>query len=127
MSTHDPHHKTQDAAGGTPIGERSLLDAAAEDAYWRDAYRRERHYDPAYQYDDYAPAYRTGYEGVARYAGQSFEVAEPRLRDDYTRLRGASPLEWEHARHSARSAWDRLSSAGGTADPGIVSNPPRTR
>lgn len=97
-----------------------------EDAYWREAYSRERHYDPAYAYDDYAPAYRTGYEGAARYAGERFETVEPQLREAYTRLRGTSPLEWEQARLSARSAWDRFSDTA-ARDPGIVSNPPRTR
>lgn len=126
MSINDNDSATPNPGGGTPIGEHSLLDAAAEDAYWREAYSRERHYDPAYRYDDYAPAYRTGYEGAARYAGQSFDAAEPRLREDYSRLRGSSALEWEHARLSARSAWDRLTGAA-SGNPGIVSNPPGTR
>lgn len=109
---------------GKPIGERTPLDAAAEDAYWREAHTREQNYNPAYRYDDYAPGYRTGYEGAARYPGETFEAAEARLREDYTRNRGSSALEWEDARPSARSAWNRVMGEG--ANPGIVSNPPGT-
>ena len=47
-----------DMAAGAAAGE--ALDPTAEDAYWRDNHKSQSHYDPAFTYDDYAPAYRTG-------------------------------------------------------------------
>ncbi len=104
------------------------VNPTAEDAYWRDAHRSEPYYDAAYGYEDYRPAYRTGYEGAARYAAtSSFADAESRLREDYTRNRGTSALEWNTARQATYSAWNRVAGVGETTDPGVVSNPPRTR
>ena len=34
-------------------------------------------------YDQYAPAYRTGYEGVTKYAGKPYEQIETDLALDY--------------------------------------------
>jgi len=110
---------------GKGVAER--VNPTVEDAYWREAHTGESYYDAQFGYADYAPAYRTGYEGAARYAGESsFDAAEPRLRDDYMRNRGASSLEWDAARQASRSAWDRVAGQN-PSDPGVVSNPPGTR
>lgn len=108
-------------------GVAESMNPTVEDAYWREAHADEPYYDQAYAYEDYAPAYRTGYEGASRYAAaSSFTDAEPKLRDDYLRNRGASALEWDTARSATRSAWDRVVERD-ASDPGVVSNPPSTR
>src|SRR6478735_5983071 len=58
------------AGGLAGKGVAEQIDPTVEDAYWRDAHRNESYYDSTATYDDYAPAYRTGYEGYGRYAGQ---------------------------------------------------------
>jgi hypothetical protein len=70
-------------------------------------------YKPGYTYDDYAPAYRTGYTGFerARANGESWDKAEPSLRSEYERAKGKSRLSWEEAKASARDAWHRVERA----------------
>ena len=82
-----------------------------EDGYWRDAYTREPYYRKQYSYDDYEPAYRTGYTGADRYRGRSFHEVEDMLRSDYERGKGKSRLAWDEAKHATKAAWHRVESA----------------
>ena len=91
---------------GKAAGE--ALDPTAEDAYWKENYKSESYYDNALQYDDYSPAYRTGYTGRARLGARSFDEVESDLRKDYESSKGQSKLSWEHAKHATRAAWNRL-------------------
>ncbi len=65
-------------------GVAETIDPTREDAYWR-----ERHGKQVYAknrpYDDFAPAYRVGYEGYSRYGmdGKTFEQSEADLRRNY--------------------------------------------
>ncbi len=86
------------------------IDPDQEEAFWRLHYRDEPYYQEGTDYAHYSAAYRTGYEGRARYNSQSFEDAEPYLQSDYNNLKGDSTMTWEHGIHAARSAWDRLGS-----------------
>src|SRR5262249_32952687 len=69
---------------------------------------REPYYERGYSFDDYLPAYRTGWEGRVRYPGRTFEQAERELSRDYQRNRGASLLDWRRNRHAARAASERV-------------------
>jgi hypothetical protein len=92
--------------GGKAIAE--LLDPMAEEAYWRENYESQAYYESGYVYEDYQPAYRTGWEGRARYEGRSFSDVELELEADYNRHRGTSRLGWDKSRRAARAAWDRF-------------------
>ncbi|MFY2763175.1 hypothetical protein [Arenimonas sp. MALMAid1274] len=94
---------------GKGVGE--AVNPTVEDGYWRDQYAREEYYVAGHSYDDYAPAYRTGYEGRVRYDGKTFDEVEADLQRDYGTARGNSKLEWQHARPATRAAWDRLERA----------------
>lgn len=88
--------------------ERDTLGQAAQQAsYWREQFSREPYVTKGEKFDEYAPAYRTGYEGRARFAGQRFEDVEDDLKLDYQANRGDSPLTWDRARQACRAAWDR--------------------
>jgi len=89
------------------------VNPSVEDIYWRQAHIREPYYRKDFTYDDYGPAYRTGYEGASRYHGQNrrFDDVEPELRGDYQRLKGKSRFAWEDAKAAARAAWDRVERA----------------
>ena len=88
---------------------RFLCDPAREEAYWRDHYRREPYYERGYTFDDYLPAYRTGWEARLFYRdARSFDEIERDLERTYRRNRGASQLGWEKNRHAARAAWERF-------------------
>jgi hypothetical protein len=83
---------------------------SVHDIYWREAFKREPYYTSDYTYDDYAPAYRTGYEAAGRYHGQNkrFDDMEPELRANYDRAKGKSRLTWEKAKDAVRAAWHRV-------------------
>ena len=84
------------------------LDFAAEDKFWRENFEREPYYQRDRTYEDYGPAYRTGYEGAGRYAGRRFDEVEPDLQREYELGRGTSSLTWENAKSAARAAWNRI-------------------
>jgi uncharacterized protein (TIGR02271 family) len=64
-------------------------------------------------YDDYAPAYRYGYDmrRDARYQGRSWDDVESDLRSDWTTRYGSSGAStWERMKAAVRSGWDRMTS-----------------
>lgn len=95
-----------------PTGDRRRpppeVNPAKEEQYWRAHFLREPYYERGYTFDDYLPAYRTGWEGRLRYHGRTFEQAERDLQRDYARNRGESLLEWWRNRHAVRAAWERF-------------------
>lgn len=83
------------------------IDRDREDAYWRENFQTQGGLPQGRTYEDYAPAYRTGYEGFSKYErGTRFEDAEPTLQEDYTAAQPAVP--WTEARSAAQSAWNRV-------------------
>ena len=102
------------AAGGAVVGGLAGkgvaegLNPTLEDAYWRDNYTKEPYYVEGRTYDDYAPAYRTGYEARTRYAGRSWSDVESDVERDYYANRGNGRLEWQDARDATRAAWHRV-------------------
>lgn len=94
------------ALAGKGIAEK--IDPTAEEAHWRENYAREPYYERGYTYDDYHPAYRTGWEGRSRYAGKEFADVGRDLEFDYAKNRGKSRLEWEKIRQAVRAGWDRI-------------------
>jgi hypothetical protein len=93
---------------GKAAGE--MVDPTVEDAFWNRQYTQEPYYEKGLTYNDYHPAYRTGWEARSRYKGRRFDEVEDSLRSDYERGRGASSLAWDKARPATRAAWVR---AGG--------------
>jgi uncharacterized protein (TIGR02271 family) len=82
-----------------------------EDTYWRQNYGNRDYVEPQRTYEDYQPAYQTGYEGFARHAGdtgRTYEEVEPDLQRDYESRRGGAGLPWEKAKGAARDAWVKL-------------------
>jgi hypothetical protein len=89
-------------------GVAEAIDPTVEEAYWAQNYEREPYYERGYTFQDYHPAYRTGWEGRARYPGRSFADVERDLQADYERNRGQSRLDWNKNRHATRAAWNRF-------------------
>lgn len=87
-------------------GAAEAVNPTAEDAYWRDAYVGEPYYTDGLGYDDYAPAYRTGYEGYAARNGD-FDAYDAELGATWDSRRGESRLSWDEARPASRAAWER--------------------
>lgn len=108
--------QTRDTLGEKPDRISPTVSAVDEERYWREAYQSQPYYDRDYTFDDYAPAYRAGYEGFK--AGKKFGEVEGDLRVSYEKARGKSRLAWEKAKHAAKAAWDRVSNAAEEIIPG---------
>ncbi|MEY3894884.1 MAG: hypothetical protein RLZZ214_403 [Verrucomicrobiota bacterium] len=86
-------------------------DPTAENAYWEENHKLQPYYIGQYDYNDYRPAYRMGYEGYGQRQGRSFDEAEPELATQWDVARGGSRLGWEHARGAVRDGWHRVERA----------------
>lgn len=88
--------------------ERNTVGQTEQQAsYWRDQFQNEPYVTKGQKFDEYAPAYRTGYEGRSQYAGQRFDDVENNLKRDYETNRGDSTMGWDTAKQACRAAWDR--------------------
>lgn len=92
--------------GGKAVAEG--VNPTEEERYWRDNYQAEPYYRSGSTFDDYAPAYRLGYDSFNRYGDRPFDDVESAMEHDYSTLRGQSRLEWEEAKHATRAAWERI-------------------
>ncbi len=88
-------------------GVAEAVNPTEEDAYWRETHTTQP-FAKNRTYDEFSPAYRTGYEGYTRYgATRGFDECEVELRKDYERNKGT--LLWDDAKHAARAAWYKVS------------------
>ena len=94
------------AGGLAGKGVAEMVDPTVEDAYWRDNHVKQPYYAKGREFDAYAPAYRTGYEGRAKYDGRSFDEVETDLESDYKRQNGK--LDWVDVKDATRNAWNRV-------------------
>ena len=91
------------------------VDAAVESRHWEQNFKTRPYVDPALKYEDYEPAFRFGWESVARHDGRDFNDIDVELMREWDAHRGESPLTWERAREASRDAWDRIHRGEGTA------------
>ena len=90
---------------GKGIAEK--IDPTVEDSYWRENHPRQA-WAQNRSYDDFSPAYRTGYQGYSEYgaAGRTFEESEADLRRRYESNRPV--ISWEEARPATEAAWRKF-------------------
>ena len=84
------------------------VDPTVEAAYWEQAYRDRPYYDDEVAYDEYAPAYRYGWESRVQYPDRSWEEIESDLQQNWDTRRDHSTLDWERAQRATRDAWERI-------------------
>lgn len=102
-----------DIAAGNPginmgtSGSMREVDWGTEDAYWRQEYARGPYAKADRDYEHYAPAYRYGTESRTRYAGRSWEDAEPELERGWHAWRGSTQTAWGEIRDAVRDAFHR--------------------
>ncbi|MDX2239152.1 MAG: YsnF/AvaK domain-containing protein [Leptolyngbyaceae cyanobacterium bins.302] len=94
-------------------GAAERVNPTIEEEYWRNHYSSRPYVDKKEKYEDYHPAYRTGYEGYGRYGitGRTYDEVEPDLQRDYETHRGGAGLAWEKAKHATKDAWNRVENA----------------
>ena len=94
---------------GTATGTRTDLD---DDTYYRNDWQTN-YASLGGTYDDYAPAYRYGYEmrRDPRYQGRDWDAVESDLRSDWdTRYGSSGASTWERMKAAVRSGWNRITS-----------------
>jgi hypothetical protein len=85
------------------------VNATVEAKYWLDSHSSRPYATPAVRYEEYAPAYRYGWESFSRRGqGQTFDSVEAELGRGWDHAKGASSLAWDKAKAAARDAWDRV-------------------
>ena len=91
-------------------GAAEAVNPTNEHAYWAEAHSQQPYYSSDYTFDDYAPAYRAGYEsrinGVTDLDAARAEWAK---RWDQEHAQGG--LKWEKAQPAFKAAWDRANRA----------------
>ena len=88
-----------------------------EENYWREQHAKQPYADRGKAFENYARAYRTGYEGAAQHSGKSFEEMETDLALDYEKGRPDDALPWDHVRPAVKAAWDRIGGVISPRDP----------
>ena len=92
--------------GGKAASE--ALNPTGEEQYWRAHFDNEPALSDGVAYEDYAPAYRFGYENRERLSAEAFEHVEGELAAQWPEARGESLLEWIDARPAVRAAWNHV-------------------
>jgi hypothetical protein len=93
------------AYGGRIASEN--INPEEEDTYWRENYYKLDYVTPEDRYEDFAPAYRYGYEARRRFKGKSFDDVVSLLERDWETSKEGSRLTWDRAQRAARDAWER--------------------
>jgi uncharacterized protein (TIGR02271 family) len=93
------------------------VDPTTEDAYWRENYKTRPYFAKDRDYNDYAPAYRLGWESRSTSKYKTFDEAEPELRTRWERENAKTGLGWDKARLASKDAWDRIEQGGRAAIP----------
>src|SRR2546421_9590416 len=80
------------AGGLAGKGVAEAVNPTAEDAYWREEYKRRPYVMAGVEYDEFRPAYQYGWESRTRYSGRSFEGGESDLGRGWDCAKGQSSL-----------------------------------
>jgi hypothetical protein len=100
--------ETDDLSQPGETTERQPADPKQEEAYWREHHHKQPFAEKSRGYEDYAAAYRTGYEGVNKYAGKNYDDVEDSLAQDYERSQPGAAIPWDTVRPAVKAAWDKL-------------------
>lgn len=105
----DAYRGTEYPADDVVALQPSQADASptAEDLYWQRAFITEPYYNSELAYDDYAPAYRMGFNDRMNSGNRTWEESEVALQTEWERSKGTSRLSWEDAKQAAQAAWFR--------------------
>ena len=87
-------------------GAAEAVNLTAEDAHWREHHVNEPYYSDAYTYDDYAPAYRAGYQSAV-HGRADWAATRSELHQRWEAERESSRLSWLAAEPAAKAAWER--------------------
>lgn len=91
-----------------------VVNPTQEEKFWREQHASRPYARGSSAYEDYASAYKYGWEsaGRVRGEGQTFENVEGALGRGWNDARGTSGLGWNEAREATRDAWNRVAGSG---------------
>jgi len=97
------------AAGGGLAGKAVAenIDPSAEDTFWRKTFSSRPYVEEGVDYDQYAPAYRYGWESRANNPDIPYDQAEPHLEKNWRDNEPRPRLEWDKAKYAVQDAWHR--------------------
>ena len=86
------------------------------EAYWKEQHSQQP-FSGGRPYDDFAAAYRIGYEGYLAFAGagMTFKFVEKVIRREYEST--GHRLVWDKASFASKAAWERAAFIGPTPMP----------
>ncbi|MBS0195490.1 MAG: hypothetical protein JSR77_01905 [Planctomycetes bacterium] len=92
------------------------INPTIENKYWQDAYATRPYASINHTYEEFAPAYRYGWESYGRRGHQAgtFETVENEMSRGWDKAKGASHLSWDQAKAATRDAWQRVAKASGS-------------
>lgn len=99
------------AGGLTGKGAAEMVNPTREDTYWRENYASRPYVQKGTAYDQFAPAYRYGWESRTANPGKSYADVENSLGMGWDKVKGTSTLGWNHAKAATRDAWHRVETA----------------
>jgi len=102
------------AGGLAGKGVAEAVNPTAEEEYWRENYSTRPYVAAGETYtyeDDYAPAYRYGWEARTQHTGRRYDEVESDLERGWERAKGKSRLGWDRAKLATRDAWHRVERA----------------
>lgn len=100
------------AVAGSAAAE--VLNPTTEAEYWKNEYPTRPYAQAKATYEDFAPAYRMGWESGLRpdSKGRTFDSVEVQLSRNWDRAKGSSHLVWGQVKDACRDAWNRVQLAG---------------
>lgn len=106
------------AGGLVGKGAAEQLDPTEEETYWRGVYDSRPYADPTLTYDDYAPAYRYGWESWTKRmdSRKTFDDLESELRAGWDRSKAKTRIGWDKAKDAVRDSWQRVAERFGPED-----------
>jgi hypothetical protein len=99
------------AYAGKAIAEN--IDPTVEANYWREAYTDQPYYSDDYTYEDYEPAYKSGWESYDPASPANWKEKEIAARTRWESEGGATTMTWEEARLAAEDAYGRINERAG--------------
>jgi hypothetical protein len=100
------------AVAGAVVGKSAAeaVNPTIETKFWRETHATRPYANTGFTYDEYAPAYRYGWESFASRGSQggTFESVEADLNRGWNQAKGTSRLSWEKAKEATRDAWNRV-------------------
>ena len=97
------------AKAGDSIAE--TVNPTTYNSYWSDNYNKADYYVAGRDWNDYAPAYKLGYDSFDKYRGRPYSDAEAELERDWDTLKGKSRLGWNEAKGAVRDGWHHIERA----------------